>query len=73
MLSYCLKCRKDAESKSPKVVRNKSGRIIFLSNFVVRNSKKSKIIKEQEASGLLGSLGIWISLNKNPSLAPLLF
>ena len=30
MLSYCLKSRKNAESKNPKAVRNKNGRIIFL-------------------------------------------
>ena len=28
MLSYCLKCRKNTESKIPKVVRTKNGRII---------------------------------------------
>ena len=26
MLSYCLKCRKNAEIKNPKVVRTKKGR-----------------------------------------------
>ena len=34
---------------------------------------ESKFIKEQEASGLLSSLGINISLNKIPLLGPLLF
>ena len=29
MLSYCLKCRENTESKSPKVVRTKNGRIIL--------------------------------------------
>ena len=36
-------------------------------------SKKSKLIKEQEASGLLSSLGIKTPLNKIPSFGPLLF
>ena len=58
MLSYCLKCRKNAESKNPKVVRAKNGRIMLLSKCTVFNSKKSKFIKEQEASRLLSSLGI---------------
>ena len=31
MLSYCLKCRKNTESKNPKVVRTKNGRIMLLS------------------------------------------
>ena len=31
MLSNCLKCRKSTESKNPKVVRTKNGRIMLLS------------------------------------------
>ena len=31
MLSYCLKCRKNTESKNPKVVRTQNGRIMILS------------------------------------------
>ena len=51
MLSYCLKCRKNTESKNPKVVRTKNGRIMLLSICAVCNSKKSKFLKEQEAKG----------------------
>ena len=58
MSSYCLKCRKNTESKNPKVVKTKNGRIILLSKCAVCYSKKSKFIKEQEVSGLLSSLGI---------------
>ena len=36
------------------------------------NSKKSKFIKEQEASGLLSSLGVKTHLNEIPLLGPLL-
>ena len=57
MLSNCLKCRKNTESKSPKVVKTKNGRIMVLSKCEVCDSKKSKFIKEQEASGLLSILG----------------
>ena len=35
--------------------------------------KKSKFIKEQEATGLLSRLGIKTSLNNIPLLGPLLF
>ena len=42
MLSYCLKCRKNTESKNPKVVGTKNGRIMLLSKCTVCNSKKSK-------------------------------
>ena len=72
MLSYYLKCRKNIESKNPKVVRTKNERMM-LSNCVVCNSKKSKFIKEQEASGLLSSLGIKTPLNKISLLGHLLF
>ena len=43
------------ESKNPKVVKTKNGRIMVSSKCLVCNSKKSIFIKEQEASGLLGS------------------
>ena len=46
MLSYCLKCRKNIESKNPKVEKNKNGRIMLLSKCSVCNSKKSKFFKE---------------------------
>ena len=72
MLSYYLKCRKNIESKNPKAVRTKNGRMM-LSNCVVCNSKKSKFIKEQEASGLLSSLGIKTPFNKISLLGHLLF
>ena len=56
MLSYCLKCRKNTESKNPKVLRTKNGRIMLLSKCALCNSKKLKFLKEQEARGLLSSL-----------------
>ena len=73
MLPYCLKCRKNTESKNPKVVRTKNGKIILLSKCEVCNRKKSKFIKEQEASGLLNNFGIKTPVNKIPLLGPLLF
>ena len=68
MLPYYLKCKKNTESKNPKVVRTKNGRIMLLSNYLVCNSKKSEFIKEQEAGGLWSSLGI-----ETPLLGSLLF
>ena len=50
MLSYCLKCRKNTESKNPKVARTKNERILFSSKCEGCNSKNAKFIKEQEAS-----------------------
>ena len=46
---------------------------MLLSKCAVSDSKKSKFIKEQEASGLLSSLGLKTPLNKIPLLGPLLF
>ena len=69
MSSYCLKCRKNTESKNLKVARKKPGRIMILSKRVVCDSKNSKFNKEQEASGLLSSL----PLSKITSVGPLLF
>ena len=37
---------------------------MFLSKCVVCDSKKSRFIKEQEANGLLGNLGLKANLNK---------
>ena len=58
MLSYCLKSRKNTESKNPKAVKTENGRIMLLSKCAVCNNKKWKFIKEQGARGLLSSLGI---------------
>ena len=58
MLFHCLKCRKNTENKNRKVVRIESGRIMLISKYALCDSKKLKFIKEQEASGLLSSLGI---------------
>ena len=45
MLSYCLKCRKNTESRNLTVVRAKNGRIMLLSKYAVCDSKKLKFIK----------------------------
>ena len=43
-----------------------------LSKCAVFDSKKSKFMKEKEASGLLSSLGIKTPLSKIPLVGPLL-
>ena len=73
MLSYCLKCRKNTESKNPKVARTKNERILFSSKCEGCNSENAKFIKEQEASWLLSSLEKNSPLNKIPVLGCLLF
>ena len=64
MSLYCLKCRKNTETKNTKVVRTRNGKIMLLSKYAVCDSRKSKFIKEQEASWLLSSLEIKTSLSK---------
>ena len=54
MLPYCLKCRKNKESKNPKVVKTKNGRIMILSKYTTCNCKKP--FKKQEGRGLLSKL-----------------
>ena len=46
---------------------------MFLSKCAVGDSKKSKFIKEQEASMLLSTLGIQTPLSTIPLVAPDLF
>ena len=53
MLSHCLECRKNSETKTPKVVRTKNGTTMPLWKCSVCNSKKLKFFKEQKARGLL--------------------
>ena len=71
MLSYCSKCRK--KNWNPKFTRPKNRKIMLLSKCAVSDNKKEKLMKEQEASGLLSSLGIKAHLSKAPLVGPLLF
>ena len=73
MLPCRLKCRKNTESKNQKVARTKNERKMLSSKCAVGDSKKLKLIKQQEASGLLRSLEIKSSLSKTPLVGPLLF
>ena len=73
MLLYCLKRRKNTENKNLKVIKSKNRRKMFSSKCEVCDSKKSKFIKEQEASGLLSSLGTKAPLSKIRLVDPVLF
>ena len=75
ILSYCLKCKKKRQysSKNTKLVSTKNGRKMLLSKCAACDSKKPKFIKEQEAMGLISSLGIKAPLNKITLFGPLLF
>ena len=73
MLSCCLKCRKNVQSRNSGVVKTKNGRIMLLSKCSFCISKKSKFLKEQEAKGLLSIFGIKTPLNETPLLGSLWF
>ena len=58
MKTYCVKCRKDTENIDPKMIRTKKNRLIMQSKCPVCRNKNSRFVTEQEAKGLLSTLGI---------------
>ena len=60
--------KKNTESVNPKVFATSNGRTMILSKCAICGSKKLKFIKNQEAKGLLSSLGLKTPLNKIPLL-----
>ena len=66
--TYCLACRKYTKNINPRIVRNKHNRSTIQSNCAICSSKKSRFIKEHQASGLLSNLGIKTPFNKVPLL-----
>ena len=68
MQTYCVSCKKNTENKNVKIVRTKNGRLQMRSLCSVCGNKKSKFVKEQEAKGVLSSLGIRTPLSKIPGL-----
>ena len=75
MESYCLKCKKKywkTENIDP-ASASRNGRTIILSKCTICGSKKSRLIKNQEAKVLLSKLGIRTPLSKVPMLGDILF
>ena len=72
MPPYCLKFKKNTENTNPRVSKTSNNKAMVLSKWAKGGSKKSRFIKEQEASGLLSSLGIKTPLSKIPLLGHLL-
>ena len=65
--------QKYTESVNPRISGTSNGRTMILSKCATCGSKKSKFIKNQEAKGLLSSLGLKTPLNKIPLLDDVLF
>ena len=73
MESYCLKCRKYTKNIKPQVSSTSNDKTMILSKCAIFNSKKSKIIKNQEAKRLLSKLCIETPLNKIPIIGDIFF
>ena len=73
MKSYCLKCRKDTENIDLTVSKASNGRTMVLLKYAIYGSKKSRLIKNQEAKGLSSNLVIRTPLSKVPILGDILF
>ena len=52
MLSYCLKCSKNTESKNAQVLKTKNRRIMILSKCAVCDNKKSNLSRSKKLSRL---------------------
>ena len=68
MKTYCVKCKKDTENLNSKIFKTKINRLIIQSKCNDCGIKKSRFVKEQEAKGLLGNLGMKTLLSKIPLL-----
>ena len=65
---YCLKCKTNTSNIDPKMFKTKNNRLLMQSKFSVGETKKSRIVKKQNAKGLLSNLGIKTPLSKIPLL-----
>ena len=73
MKSHCLNCKQDTENINPIVSNTSNGRTMVLSKCAKFGSKKSRLIKTQEAKELLSNLGVTKPLSKVQLLGDILF
>ena len=73
MESYCVRCKKYTKNINPRVSNTSSGKAMILSKCATCCSKKSRFINNQEAKGLLSSLGLRTPLTKVPILGDIFF
>ena len=66
MKTYCLVCTKNTDNTNTKMIKTKNGRLQLKSQCSICENKKSIFVKEQEAKGILSSLGIRTPLSKTP-------
>ena len=68
METHCLKCKEETENLDSKMLKVKNNRLLMQLKCSNCKNKKSRLIKEQEAKGLLSNLGIKTPLSKIPLL-----
>ena len=68
MKTYCLVCRKNTDNFNTKMLKTKNGRLQLKFQCSTCENKKSRFVREQEAKGILLSLGIRTPLLKIPGL-----
>ena len=73
MKSYCLKYKKYTKNINPQVSSTSNGKLMILSKCAICGSRKSKLIKKQNAKGILSSLDIKTPLSKILLLRDVLF
>ena len=73
MLLYCLRCKKNTENINSRVPKTSNNKTMLLAKYAICGRKKSRLIKEKEASGLLSSLVLKTPLNKITLLGDILF
>ena len=73
MESFCLKWKKYTGNIDPKISGTSNGETMILPKCAKCNSKKSRSIKNQEAKGLLSTLGIKTPLSKMRFLVDIFF
>ena len=64
MKTYCLVCRKNSDNINSKMIKTKNCRLQLKSQCSICGNKKSRFVKEEEAKGILSSLGIRTPLSK---------
>ena len=68
MKAQCVKCRKNTKNLNSKIFKAKNNRLIMQCKCSDCGIKKSRLVKEQEAKGLLSNLGVKILLSNVPLL-----
>ena len=73
MKNYCVKCKKNTENLNSNIFKTKEGRLIIQSKCADCGIKRSRLVKNKKAKGLLSSLGLKTRLSKIPLFGDIYF